>query len=80
MASLPVYNCSTATIRQLSFEGIVTSAEVISRDTPLDKMIWIPGGSITNYRVINFLKTLLLHVFPALILDCLLKFTGKKAL
>lgn len=78
--TLPVYNCSTSTIRQLSMEGIVTLAKKLAEDSPLEKMIWAPGGNITTSRLLNFVKTLFLHVLPAIVLDHLLKFTGKKPL
>lgn len=77
---LPVYNCSTSTIRQLSMEGIVTSAEVMAEEMPLEKMIWAPGGYITTVRFINFVRTIMLHLIPALFLDIALKFSKQQPL
>lgn len=77
---LPVYNSSTSTIRSLSMEGIVTSSKEMAEDTPLEKMIWAPGGSIARFRITNYIKTVLLHILPAILIDYGLKLTGRKPL
>lgn len=74
---LPVYNSSTSTIRKISMEGIVLSAKEIAEDMPLEKMIWAPGGSIAMFRVTNFIKTILFHIMPAILIDYGLKLTGR---
>uniref|UniRef100_A0A336M1N3 Fatty acyl-CoA reductase n=1 Tax=Culicoides sonorensis TaxID=179676 RepID=A0A336M1N3_CULSO len=74
---LPVYNSSTSTIRQISMEGIVMSAKDLSENMPLEKMIWAPGGSIAMFRITNFIKTILFHILPAVLIDYGLKLTGR---
>lgn len=61
-------------------EGIVMSAKEMAEDTPLEKMVWAPGGSIARYRITNFIKTILFHILPALLIDYGLKLTGRTPL
>lgn len=77
---LPVYNCSTSTIRHLTMGGIISKAKEINEIIPVEKMIWAPGGTIACSRITNFIKTVLFHIFPAILLDIGLKLTGREPL
>lgn len=50
----------------------------LCNDYPFDKLVWTPGGQITNSRIGNYIKVILFHIIPALMLDTCLKASGKK--
>lgn len=53
---VPVYNCSTSLQRRFTTGFIVKMGETLSRDVPMDKMLWKPGGNITKCRYNNYIK------------------------
>lgn len=52
----------------------------IQDETPLDKMLWAPGGGLTKCRYLNFFKVIFLHILPAFLIDMALSFKGHKPL
>ncbi|CAG9576943.1 unnamed protein product [Danaus chrysippus] len=73
-----VYNCSSSEIKALTMGEIVELGVEISKKIPLDSLIWHPCGGLTSSRIINYIKVLLLHLLPALLVDGILKLLGKK--
>lgn len=61
-------------------EQIIDMGKVLTKEIPLDKMIWAPGGGVTTSRLLNYIKVIFLQLIPAIFLDQILKFTGKKPL
>lgn len=53
---VPVYNCSTSIQRKFTTGFIVEMGRKLSADVPIDKMIWLPGGSITKCKYNNFIR------------------------
>lgn len=53
---IPVYNCSTSLQRKFTTGFIVQMGETLSADVPMDKMLWLPGGSITKCKYNNYIK------------------------
>ncbi|CAO1418029.1 unnamed protein product [Diamesa hyperborea] len=76
--SLTVYNCCTSNQRNATMEQIIDMGKVLTKEIPLDKMIWAPGGGVTTSRLLNYIKVIFLQLIPAIFLDQILKFTGKK--
>lgn len=56
--NIPVYNCSTSLQRKFTTGFIIKMGETLSKDVPLDKMLWRPGGYITKCRYNNFIKVI----------------------
>lgn len=56
MPEVPVYNCSTSIQRKFTTGFIVEMGRKLAPDVPLDKMIWLPGGSITKCKYKNFIR------------------------
>lgn len=61
-------------------EQIIDMGKAIQDETPLDKMLWAPGGGLTRCRVLNYIKVIFLHVLPAVIIDIALGCKGHKPL
>lgn len=53
---VPVYNCSTSIQRKFTTGFIVEMGRKLAPDVPLDKMIWLPGGSITKCKYNNYIR------------------------
>ncbi|GAB0087096.1 Fatty acyl-CoA reductase [Sergentomyia squamirostris] len=75
---LPIYNCSTSDVRPTTFDEVVALGKELSPQWPFDKTLWAPGGSVTNWKMYNYVKVILLHVLPAIIIDTALKVSGQK--
>lgn len=53
---VPVYNCSTSIQRKFTTGFIVEMGRKLAPDVPIDKMIWLPGGSITKCKYNNYIR------------------------
>lgn len=61
-------------------EQIIDMGKAMQDETPLDKMLWAPGGGLTRCRYLNFIKVIFLHLLPAMLIDLVLGFKGHKPL
>lgn len=75
-----VYNCSPTTIQNISYRILAETGFEISRVIPLDNIVWAPSCIVTKNRYLHFIKVIFLHLLPAIILDKVLKISGKKEL
>lgn len=78
--SLPIYNCCTSSQRCATMEQIIDMGKEIQDETPLDKMLWAPGGGLTRCRYLNYLKVIFLHLLPAFMIDIALSVKDHKPL
>lgn len=56
LSEVPVYNCSTSLQRKFTTGFIIEMGRKLARNVPLDKMIWLPGGSITKCKYNNLVR------------------------
>lgn len=56
VSEVPVYNCSTSIQRKFTTGFIVEMGRKLAPDVPIDKMIWLPGGSITKCKYNNYIR------------------------
>lgn len=56
LSDVPVYNCSTSIQRKFTTGFIIEMGKKLAKDVPLDRMIWLPGGSITRSKYKNFVR------------------------
>lgn len=56
ITEVPVYNCSTSIQRKFTTGFIVEMGRKLAADVPLDKMLWLPGGSITKCKYNNLIR------------------------
>lgn len=73
-----VYNCSANEIMRVAAKEVIALGLRTNAKLPLDGVLWYPRTTITTNRVIYYIMTLLLHLLPALIIDSILKLSGKK--
>ncbi|XP_070495539.1 putative fatty acyl-CoA reductase CG5065 [Chironomus tepperi] len=76
--SIPVYNCASYNVATLKIQQIIDIGKCLCAVTPLDNMLFIPGGHITNSRYSNYVKVIFYQLLPALIIDGILKLKGHK--
>jgi len=48
----------------------------IAYTIPLDGVIWTPGGSTDNF--VLFYTLTILYILPAMLIDLILKFSGRR--
>ncbi|XP_069357110.1 fatty acyl-CoA reductase 1-like isoform X1 [Maniola hyperantus] len=76
---ISIYNtCNGSMGYTTTYEEIFTMGQKILPSFPFDNMIWSVGSSFTTINYVYFIKVLLLHVLPAILLDALLWMFGKK--
>ncbi|XP_029174611.1 fatty acyl-CoA reductase 1-like [Nylanderia fulva] len=73
-----VYNCSTTHETNPSRFVLFQISTKILANIPLENMIWAPAMITTKNRFFYKILVLLLHVIPALFIDVLLQFAGKR--
>ncbi|CAH1396785.1 unnamed protein product [Nezara viridula] len=75
---VPVYNCTSGTLNPITWKqlGILTLKH--SYSTPSKYVQWYPGFSFTTNRLMHNVKDVLLHTFPAFMMDVLLRIRGAK--
>lgn len=56
LADVPVFNCSTSIQRKFTTGFIIEMGKKLAKNVPLDRMIWLPGGSITRSKYKNFVR------------------------
>lgn len=78
--TLPIYNCCTSNQRSVTLEQIIDMGKEIQHEAPMEKVLWLPGGGLTRWRLINYIRVILLHILPAFIIDAGLKLKGEKPL
>ncbi|GLV37043.1 uncharacterized protein CBL_02125 [Carabus blaptoides fortunei] len=57
---------------------IINMGREISREIPMNDMIWVPKGSVTKCKYFAYFNTIFFHLLPALFLDCFIKLSGNK--
>ncbi|XP_066587954.1 fatty acyl-CoA reductase 1-like isoform X2 [Prorops nasuta] len=73
-----VYNCASNNIKSISMEELIAIGLYYNERIPLDGIIWHPAVTITRCRVYYYLLVLLTHLLPAVLIDGLLKLSGRK--
>lgn len=73
-----IYNC-TSVSKSISTKEVVDFGMDLAKDFPLSEVVWRPGVPIitrspTVYKIHNFFE----HMIPAILVDTVLKISGKK--
>ncbi|XP_058820697.1 putative fatty acyl-CoA reductase CG5065 [Topomyia yanbarensis] len=76
--TLPVYNCCISNLRNSTMGQIIEMGKTLSNEMPLDNCLWAPGGGVTQIHILNFVRVMLYHILPAILIDVLLKMTGQR--
>ncbi|XP_018354808.1 PREDICTED: putative fatty acyl-CoA reductase CG5065 isoform X2 [Trachymyrmex septentrionalis] len=73
---IDVYNCSGNSIKPITLESMVSLGLGLTKDVPMDNILWKPGTTITKNFLIYYVLILLLHILPAIFLDGVMKLFG----
>ncbi|CAG9794554.1 unnamed protein product [Diatraea saccharalis] len=75
---IPIYNCCAGNLNNITMFELVDIGKRLAAMIPLDDMLWNVGGSITTSKTLHYIKVLLIHCLPAILVDALLLILGKK--
>lgn len=73
-----VYNCSSADVKNLSASEVKDMGFRCNEEIPLEDIIWRPASRQVMNKFVYVILVLLWHVLPALLIDGLLRISGKK--
>jgi fatty acyl-CoA reductase len=73
-----VYNVASGNVKKITLKTQLDMGLEIVAENPLGTMLWKPHVYITDNRIIYFWSMVLFHLIPAILVDSLLKFAGKK--
>ncbi|XP_015116093.1 putative fatty acyl-CoA reductase CG5065 [Diachasma alloeum] len=76
--SVHVYNCASADVKSVSFEELNNMGMRVIDKYPLEGNVWRPGAFHTKSKTVYYLLVLLLHLLPGMVIDTILKFSGRK--
>ncbi|XP_075988675.1 putative fatty acyl-CoA reductase CG5065 [Anticarsia gemmatalis] len=77
---IPIYNCCAGKLNNITTGELVEMGRQIYPSMPLNDMLWHVGGDLTTSRTINYIKVILLHLLPAILVDTVLTAIGHKPL
>ncbi|KAJ8942718.1 hypothetical protein NQ318_017017, partial [Aromia moschata] len=77
---LPVFNAALGQSVRMKTQKLLELGKKLTWDSPYAKMLWYPNFSVTNNWYIFYIQCLLFHIFPALLIDGLLKLSRKKTM
>ncbi|CAH1642239.1 unnamed protein product [Spodoptera littoralis] len=75
---IEIYNCCSGNLNNMLMGDLVDMSKHVSKEIPLDDMLWHTGGTITTNPVYHYIKVLIQHLLPAILVDTLLWLIGKK--
>nr|ASV50723.1 fatty acyl-CoA reductase [Lissorhoptrus oryzophilus] len=75
---LNVYNGSKYNQVKQSLKNQFDLGKIFSWKYPYNNIVWYPTWNITKYYPVFLIKVYLYHILPALLIDMVLKLTGKK--
>ncbi|KAJ0182964.1 hypothetical protein K1T71_000940 [Dendrolimus kikuchii] len=73
-----IYNCCAGKLNHVSMKDIIDKAHEISKEVPLDNMLWSVGGRVTTSSISHYIRVLVQHALPAVFIDTILWAFGKK--
>ncbi|EZA60711.1 Putative fatty acyl-CoA reductase [Ooceraea biroi] len=73
-----VYNLTSSNEFKISWEEIIERGRKITQRVPLNGIVWYPGGSMKNSRLLHNICVLFFHMLPAYFIDTILFFLGYK--
>ncbi|XP_014296152.1 putative fatty acyl-CoA reductase CG5065 isoform X1 [Microplitis demolitor] len=73
-----VYNLTSSHEFKVTWREIVERGRKLAQKVPFNGIVWYPGGSMKQSKVMHNICVLLFHMIPAYFIDILLFFTGHK--
>lgn len=76
--TLPIYNCST--MNNINFGEAIKRGKTYYKDIALEQMVWLPGGNLTPFRILHWLRLVFYQLLPAVLMDFVLRNMDSKPL
>lgn len=76
---VPIFNCVSSPKNPIKWSKLGEIMHKFNLDSPSNKIMWYPYKIMTKCVYAYLLLKLMLHYFPALLTDLVLKMMGKNA-
>ncbi|XP_050449777.1 fatty acyl-CoA reductase 1-like isoform X2 [Cataglyphis hispanica] len=73
-----VVNCTFPDENNISLQELITRGSKILREIPFEKCFWTFHPFIIESVIMHYILTILFHIIPAIILDSVLKLSGRQ--
>jgi len=73
-----VLNCVNQ--KRITYQFMYSMLHNIIREVPLDRTVWTPNVIRINNSVLFYIYTILLHILPAMLVDLILKLSGRRSM
>ncbi|XP_053686037.1 fatty acyl-CoA reductase wat-like, partial [Sabethes cyaneus] len=77
---LTIYNCAAEPHKTANYKFLVDDGESVYRNSPMNTMVWAPGGNPVNSRFLFYILFFFYQLLPAVFIDLLMKGFGTKPL
>ncbi|XP_024869946.1 fatty acyl-CoA reductase wat-like [Temnothorax curvispinosus] len=71
-----VLNCTSQT--PMTHQNVIKLCRPILTEVPVEGMVWTTSQTITDNFTLYYILTILLHILPAMLIDMILKFSGRR--
>lgn len=78
MKTLPVYNCTSGGVNPVTWGFFETVGMKMTRKFPMENILWYPGGSYKESKMVNSFCEVFQHTLPAHLFDLFLWMMGRK--
>ena len=78
-SKLAVYNSSSHNLKRITVGELITMSLGCLEKLPLNSAMWYPNNSARNSALVYNIEAILLHMLPAMIIDGILKLSGRKS-
>uniref|UniRef100_A0A182WCN9 Fatty acyl-CoA reductase n=1 Tax=Anopheles minimus TaxID=112268 RepID=A0A182WCN9_9DIPT len=75
--TMAVYNSAAEREKTINYGRMLYDGKVLFDRTPLNNMLWAPGGTTTSNQYFYYLIFFWIQVVPAIVVDALLRIAGK---
>jgi len=76
--NIPVYNCTSGGVNPVTWGYFETVGMEMTRRFPMENILWYPGGSYKENKMINSICEFVQHTVPAHLCDTVLWLMGRK--
>ncbi|XP_071649873.1 fatty acyl-CoA reductase 1-like [Temnothorax longispinosus] len=74
-SNLLVLNCTNE--KCTTFQYDIKMVFSVANEVPFEGIVWTPNVILTDNYIVFYILTILLHILPAILIDLILKFSGR---
>jgi hypothetical protein len=75
-----VYNSAIQEPNRFTWAEVIEKGHKATEETPINNIMWQPSVMIMKYHAWYYVSVIFLHLIPGLLIDGLIKLSGKKPL